>query len=223
MTQHKSGPRSELGRRWAKYVEDMKEYIATKEPALKLRLEKETWELFRLEIARLANSDRKFIEEEYRGDKHDYVDSIMLSFMAKPKNELEALLRKKEEEKNDAQSFRTWVSKRLRWSMQDRLEKRIGQRMRIVSNSDESDEDDEGYPSAVDTREEVDNRILLKETFEILTCLTQNPIDLHVFALNIAHVPRKEAAAELGLEEDEFKTKLETIRKKVKKAVEPKK
>jgi hypothetical protein len=246
-TGRERGPRSELGRRWAGYTEKMRDYIESKNPRLKESMEAETWELFCLEVACIANRERIAVPAEYSGNRTDFVQSILLSFLSKPGNDIEKML--KENDKNEALSFRTWVNHRLWWFMLDRYYQRLGGRKRrakqeegapAASGADAAegeseaagmgddsspppmvsmDEDGAENDSAlsVDSQEEIDNRIYI---VEILQRVGLDSVDASALCLWAAGTPRKEAAAELGMTEMEYKNRLETLKKKLNDATE---
>lgn len=247
-----SGPRSELGHRWIKYEEDMREYIRSKNPSLKKHLDTETWELFCLETAHLTNRRLGFVPAGYGDNKADFVHSVALSFLAREKNDIKALVEERDE--HDAALFtslRTWVNQRLWWFMQDKLKKQSRQSGRGAKQANKAAsetgeapekerESEEGVAVGVgdapfswmkvsmedevegdialsdDYREEIDNRIFIAE---ILQRANLDDTDTRILCLRVMDMPRKEAAAELGMEEGQYKWRWEKLVEKLRKAL----
>jgi hypothetical protein len=205
------GPRSELGRRWAAYSEKLRQYATTYDPTLKKEMEEETWTLFCLEVAGIADSKLKFVPAAYAGNKADFVHSVALSFLANASHDPEKLLA--EHEKYEHLSFRTWLNTKLWWFMQDKLKRQP----EIGVSDDEPGDDDDATPDE-GGGQNLENRLLLRQLIQ-RAGLTQDSGDARILCLFAAGYSRKEAAAELGIDELLYKTRLESLKKRLKDAL----
>jgi hypothetical protein len=221
------GPRSELGRRWAAYSEKLRQYASTYDPALKKEMEEETWTLFCLEVAGIADSKLKFVPAAYSGNKADFVHSVALSFLANASHDPEKLL--VEHEKYEHLSFRTWLNTKLWWFMQDKLKRQPENKApdadapalyRVSLDEDElSDDDATGNEGEGEGEgQNLENRLLLRQLIQ-RAGLTQDSGDARILCLFAAGYSRKEAAAELGMDELLYKTRLESLKKRLKDAL----